>query len=127
MDMTKEVLSDFLDTLPIGRFSRITMRGNSRVYSLATFNSHQNVLIQTATVSFHQEPELFKACTTDNPVDCHFQTFNHERKSWIHHRVTIDCDFYGTTPLYQPPGSAPPEYEYVRKMNILCIKIIIFL
>jgi hypothetical protein len=58
LDMNEGALCQCLDSLQVGSVGRGSMKGNSKVFSLATYRSSW----QVATVSFHQEPDDFKRC-----------------------------------------------------------------
>jgi hypothetical protein len=128
VDMNVTMLRDHWDSLQVGTGF---LRGNSKVFSLATYSSWQ-----VATVSFHEEPDDFQRCKPGNPVDLqlskrqvatapyHQEPDAYKRCKPGHEvhlrspnsngqvetraepvRVTIYCDFYGITPLYQPVGT----------------------
>jgi len=52
---------------------------------------------QVATVCFRCEPEDLSSCTAGRPASI---AFNHGE---ITCQLTIDCDFFGMTPLYSSP------------------------
>ncbi|KAI5811833.1 ankyrin repeat-containing domain protein [Pyronema omphalodes] len=124
-DMNNSTVRQFLDSLQVGAGS---IKGNSTVFSLATYRSWQ-----VATVSFHQEPEEFKICKPGHTVYLPLPKkrflvpdSSQERDRRIKHRldhpersqspehqmetraapvrVAVDCDFYAMTPLYASLG-----------------------
>jgi hypothetical protein len=127
LDMDKDALCQCLDSVEVGRGNR---KGNSKVFSLATYRSWQ-----VATVSFHQEPDESKTCKPGDKVPLrlskrkimivpsHQESDEYKRRKPDHAVqlrlssgqvetraipviVIIDCDFYSITPLYQPVATA---------------------
>jgi hypothetical protein len=95
-DMNDSALCQCLDSLQVGKGS---IKGNSKVFSLATYRSWQ-----VATVSFHQEPDEFERCKPGHEVHLQLPERQVETRA-VPVRVTIDCDFYSMTPLYEPVGT----------------------
>jgi hypothetical protein len=100
-DMNDSALCQFLDSLQVGGGS---IKGNSKVFSLATYSSWQ-----VATVSFDQEPDEFERCKPGHEVHLQLPKRPVETRA-VPVRVTVDCDFYSMTPLYEPVGTTA-EYE----------------
>jgi hypothetical protein len=67
-------------------------------FSLASYLSWQ-----VATVSFRQEPAEFNKCIRGNSINIGLP------RELGGTQITVDCDFYGMTPLYHP--RLEPEYE----------------
>jgi hypothetical protein len=129
--MDKDTLCQCLDYLQVGPGY---IKGNSKVFSLAI-----NRRWQIATVSFHQEPEVFEGCKPGKVVhlqlpkrqvravsssqepeeykrckpdrEVHLQLSEQQIETRaVPVRATIDCDFYSMTPLYEPVGTTV-KYE----------------
>ncbi len=66
-------------------------------FSLAPYKTWQ-----VATVTFHQEPQLFAKCQPNHSIRLRLP---HE---FARARYVVDCDFMGITPLYRPKN---PEIE----------------
>ncbi|KAI5817778.1 hypothetical protein BZA77DRAFT_25759 [Pyronema omphalodes] len=132
-EMNDGALRRFLDSLKVAEGF---VEGNSTVFSLTTYGSWQ-----IATVSFHQEPDEFKKCKPGHQVYLQFPKrqistleSNHEPDKRVRDqrdrgghsrlperpaetrarpaRVTVDCDFYGMTPLYAPVGTTA-KYDII--------------
>jgi hypothetical protein len=56
-----------------------------------------------ATITFHQEPLLFLQCRPGHPLALQLP----QELGGV--KITVDCDFYGITPLYHP--TSKPKYE----------------
>jgi hypothetical protein len=125
-DMNDSTLCQCLDSLQVGAGC---IKGNSKVFSLATYSSWQ-----VATVSFdqdpaeferckpghevhlqlpkrqvttdlsHQEPDRYRRCKPDHEVHLRLPERQVETRA-VPVRVTIDCDFYSMMPLYEPVGT----------------------
>ncbi|KAI5817928.1 hypothetical protein BZA77DRAFT_343298 [Pyronema omphalodes] len=133
LDMDARVLCQCLDSLKVGTAS---IKGNSRVFSIAKYESWQ-----VATVSFHHLPDEFEKCKPRHQrllylkkrqiatAMSHGNSDRHNRYKPDHGvysrltegefeiravpvRVTIDCDFFSMTPLYQPVGTTA-EYDII--------------
>ena len=52
---------------------------------------------KVATVCFHNEPEPFSECDPSTNVTVYFDHVG------TRHELTVDCDFFGMTPLYCSP------------------------
>ncbi|KAI5788645.1 hypothetical protein FPQ18DRAFT_307335 [Pyronema domesticum] len=126
LDMDKDTLCQCLDHLQVGPGC---IKGNSKIFSLAIDRRWQ-----IATVSFHQEPEVFEGCkpgkvvhlqlpkrqvrTVSSPQEpeeykrckpdreAHLQLLEQQIETRaVPVCITIDCDFYSMTPLYEPVGT----------------------
>ncbi|KAI5812245.1 hypothetical protein BZA77DRAFT_149381 [Pyronema omphalodes] len=128
LDMDADALCWGLDSLLVGEFS---IKGNSKVFSLAAYSSWQ-----VATVTFHDVPDEFSDCKPGHekhvqlpkrvvtvhqgPVSINRNNPDHRVTSQFLARqadtgamlvsVTVDCDFYGMTRLYQP-AQVTAEYD----------------
>ncbi|KAF8245681.1 TPR-like protein [Wilcoxina mikolae CBS 423.85] len=78
---------------------------NILAFSLAPFNSWWLV----ATVTFRREPHLFEACRPGFAV--YFMLPDDLAES--SDEIAVDCDFYGITPLYNPPIPREPSYDVI--------------
>ncbi|KAI5817783.1 hypothetical protein BZA77DRAFT_365679 [Pyronema omphalodes] len=132
-EMNDGALRQFLDSLKVGEGA---IEGNSKVFSLAIYRSWQ-----VATVSFHQEPDEFKKCKPGHQVYLQFpkrqistleshhepdKRVRDQRDHGVHSRLperpaetpaqpvcfTVDCDFYGMTPLYASVGTTA-KYDII--------------
>ncbi|KAI5816149.1 hypothetical protein BZA77DRAFT_344455 [Pyronema omphalodes] len=92
-DITRSKLCEFLDSLQAG--TGLT-EGNSKVFSLATYGSWQ-----VATVSFDTIPDECETCVPGRQVHLRLSKRQVNGRA-ISISVTIDCDFYSMTPLYEP-------------------------
>ncbi|KAI5785356.1 hypothetical protein FPQ18DRAFT_416352 [Pyronema domesticum] len=124
LDMNKDALCQCLDSLQVGTGSMI--KGNSKVFSLATYRSWQVATVsfhqesneferckpghglhlplpkrQVAMVLSHQEPDEYKRCKPDHEVNLRLPKRQVETRA-VPVRVTVDCDFYNITTLYKP-------------------------
>ncbi|KAI5816139.1 hypothetical protein BZA77DRAFT_64442, partial [Pyronema omphalodes] len=95
-DMTPSALQNCLDSLQV---TIDPIEGNSKVSSLATYGCWQ-----VATVSFDTVPEEFKRCAPGHEVHVRLIKKQVDGRA-VPVSVTIDCDFYSMTPLYEPPGT----------------------
>ncbi|KAF8241213.1 hypothetical protein K440DRAFT_592033, partial [Wilcoxina mikolae CBS 423.85] len=85
-----------------------------------TTSAAENVLVLSlapyidwlvATVTFSQEPLIFTQCRPHHIM--HFQLPTQlvgPRETGI---ISVDCDFYGITPLYHPPGLQEPKFDVI--------------
>jgi hypothetical protein len=130
-DMNDSALCQFLDSLQVGKGS---IKGNSKVFSLATYGSWQVATVsfhqepvefercqpghevhlqlpkrQVTTILSHQEPDRNKRCTPDHEVHLRLPERQFETRA-VPVRVTIDCTFYSMTLLYEPVGTTA-RYE----------------
>lgn len=75
-----------------------------------TLDEQNHLSIQIATVTFNRsDPELFPECKPGRPYYWKPDTLSEDFK-WPEDGLTVDCDFYGMTPLY---SAVDPVVEYV--------------
>jgi hypothetical protein len=63
-----------------------------------------------ATVTFREEPLAFKPCQSGHTMKLPLPAELAEEGETT---ISVDCDFYGITPLYHPPGTLKPTFECV--------------
>ncbi|KAI5816136.1 hypothetical protein BZA77DRAFT_313721 [Pyronema omphalodes] len=97
-------LCQCLDSLDVVGHCRA---GNSKVFSMATYGSWR-----VATVSFHHEPIEFERCKPGHQVNVLLQVQQKVTDPAAPVSVTIDCEFYGMTPLYEPVGTTA-KYDII--------------
>lgn len=106
LPVQREQLKTYLNSLP----SESHLEGsNVQALSLAPYN--HNWLV--ATVSFLKEPSAFGKCQSLRPLPLPIPTeLGGSIESSISiDRITVDCDFYGMTPLYHSLQAGGPEFE----------------
>ncbi|KAF8534452.1 hypothetical protein BDD12DRAFT_895849 [Trichophaea hybrida] len=64
-----------------------------------------------ATVTFRQEPLIFTQCRPHRIM--HFELPTQLVGPRETGTILVDCDFYGITPLYHPPGLQEPEFDVI--------------
>ncbi|CCX31012.1 Similar to ankyrin repeat-containing protein [Grosmannia clavigera kw1407]; acc. no. EFX01243 [Pyronema omphalodes CBS 100304] len=96
INMNAAMPCDYLVALKVGNRC---IEENSQVFSLAMYGSWQ-----VASVSFRLEPDIFKGCKPDQNIYLRVPKRRIEGHA-VSFNVAVDCDFYGMTAFYQPPGA----------------------